>query len=93
MKKSDLISHVAEHADITKNAAEKAVNTFIRTVHETLDEYEWIRVSDLGSFSIVRRKARNGVNPRTGAKILIPATKAVRFSPSKALRDTASKSE
>ena len=93
MRKAELISYVAEHANITKKAAELAVNAFVSTVHETLDEYEWIRVSDLGSFSIVRRKARNAVNPRTGAKICIPAGKAVRFSPAKALRETASHSK
>ena len=93
MRKAELISYMAERADITKISAEKALNTFIRSVHESLDEFDWIRVTDLGSFSIVRRKARNGVNPRTGAKMLIPASKAIRFSPAKALKDTVSRSE
>jgi DNA-binding protein HU-beta len=93
MTKAELISYVAEHADITKISAEKALNSFIQTLHESLDEFEWIRVTDLGTFSIVRRKARNGVNPRTGVKIQIPASKAIRFSAAKALKDTVSRSE
>ena len=93
MRKAELISHVADNANITKKAAEKALNAFVQTVHESLEEYEWIRISNLGSFSIVRRKSRNGINPRTGVKMCIPAYKSVRFSPAKALRETALRSE
>jgi DNA-binding protein HU-beta len=47
---------------------------------------ESVRIPELGTFSVVERAERNGVNPQTGAKIVIPASKSVKFSPAAALK-------
>jgi DNA-binding protein HU-beta len=94
MTKVDLVSHIAKEADITKKAATSALNAIVGAVHDSLKKKTGsIRISDLGTFRVVHKKARAGVNPQTGQKIKIPATKVPRFSASKALKDAAKKSK
>ncbi len=88
MTKAELVSLIAEQADINKNAATSALNAFVAAVQDSLGQKEGkIRVSGLGTFRVVKRKARNGVNPRTGEQMRIPAMKAPRFDAAKALKD------
>ena len=91
MTKSELVSQIAQQAGIPKKAATVALDTIVSAVHDVLKKGDRIRIADLGSFSIATRKARNGVNPRTRKPIKIPATKAPRFTPAKALRDAVRK--
>ena len=94
MTKADLVSKIAEEAGITKKAAGLALDAFVGAVHDALKKKEGaIRISDLGTFRVLRRKARSGVNPQTQKKMKIPAMKVPRFTPSKALRETAKKSK
>ncbi|MEW6349846.1 MAG: HU family DNA-binding protein [Thermodesulfobacteriota bacterium] len=88
MTKADLVSHVAEEAGISKKAAASALDSVVTAIHEVLKKGDKIRIADLGSFSVVERKARQGVNPRTGKPIKIAATKAPKFSAAKALKDS-----
>ncbi len=88
MTKADLVSHVAEEAGISKKAAASALDSVVGAIHEVLKKGDKIRIADLGSFSVVERKARQGVNPRTGKPIKIAATKAAKFSAAKALKDS-----
>jgi DNA-binding protein HU-beta len=87
MTKADLVARIAEQAGISKKAATSALDSVIEAIHEVLKEGDKIRLTDLGSFSVVERQARQGVNPRTGEPINIPATKAPKFAAAKALRD------
>ncbi len=91
MTKADLITRVAEEAGISKKAASAALDSLVSAIRETLSAGEKIRLNDLGSFSVVERQARQGVNPRTGESIKIPATKAPKFSAAKALREICKK--
>lgn len=91
MTKADLVARIAEEAGISKKAAASALDSVVEAVHEALKKGDKIRVADLGSFAVVKRQARKGVNPRTGVQIEIPASKAPKFSPSKALRETVKK--
>lgn len=94
MTKSELVSRIAEEAGITKKAASTALEALIGAVHESLKKKDGkIRIADLGTFKVIQRKARAGVNPQTRKKIKIPATKAPRFAPSKALRDAVKKAK
>ena len=86
MTKSDLISVIADKAQIKKAAAERAVNTFISAVQETTARGERFTISGFGSFFASRRPARRGRNPKTGQPIQIPATQTVRFRPSPKLK-------
>jgi DNA-binding protein HU-beta len=94
MNKADLVSHVAKQAGITKKAATSALDAIIGAVHDSLKKKTGsIRISDLGTFKVSQRKARAGVNPRTGQKIKIPAAKVLRFSASKSLREAVKKAQ
>jgi len=88
MTKADLVEQMAKDADISKAAANKALNSFIGSVKKALKKKDGkITLVGFGTFAKVRRKARKGVNPATGEKIKIKARNAVRFKPGKGLKD------
>lgn len=87
MTKADLVVKIAEKANITKANAERALNAFLETVESTLVKDGKLTLTGFGTFVVEERKARTGRNPRTGAKIQIPATKVVKFRPGKLLKD------
>jgi DNA-binding protein HU-beta len=94
MTKSEIVARIAESTSITKKAATAALNSMVRAVHDSLKKADGkIRIADLGTFSVTKRKARDGSNPRTGKKIKIPAMKVPRFSASKALKEAVKGSE
>jgi DNA-binding protein HU-beta len=86
MTKADLISSVAKDSRISKTAAEKAVNAFTSTVTKALKKGDKITLTGFGTFSVAKRKARTGRNPRTGSAIKIQATKVARFKVGNKLR-------
>ncbi len=87
MTKAELVAFIAEESGISKKAAGVALDTIVSAIHDALAANDRIRIADLGSFSVATRKARQGVNPRTGDPIKIPATKAAKFTAAKALKD------
>jgi DNA-binding protein HU-beta len=87
MTKADLVSRIAEEAGITKKTAGMALDSVIAAIQETLQKGDKIRIVDLGSFGIIKRKARKGVNPRTNKPLNIPETTVPKFTASKALKD------
>ncbi len=92
MTKAELVSLMAEEAGITKKAAGDALSALVGAVHKSLKKKNGkIRISDLGTFKAVKRKARAGVNPQTGKKIKIPANTVPRFGAAKALREVVKK--
>jgi len=86
MTKAELVSQIAVKSDITKKAAEAALKGLIETVHQALKADGQLRIDGLGTFKVIDRMARTGVNPRTGAKLEIPATKALRLRLRRLLR-------
>ncbi len=94
MTKAELVNLMAKEAGITKKAAASALDALVGAVQKSLKKKGGsIRISDLGTFKVVQRKARSGVNPQTQEKIKIPAMKVPRFSASKALKEAAKKSK
>jgi DNA-binding protein HU-beta len=94
MTKAELVNKMAKEAGITKKAAAMALDAFVGAIHESLKKKEGkIRISDLGTFKVVKKKARTGVNPQTRQKIKIPATKVPRFSASRALKESVKKAK
>ena len=87
MNKEDLVKLVSEKIGITKKAAELAQKTVIEGISSALEKGESISLVGFGSFKVVDRAAREGRNPSTGEKMQIPASKAVKFTPSKALKE------
>jgi len=86
MNKNEFISAVAGKAGITQADAGRAVDAVLATVTETLARGEDIRLTGFGSFEVVEQAARTGRNPRTGAEIAIPASKAPKFRAGSALK-------
>jgi len=91
MTKAELVTNIAQQAGISKKAAGMALDAIVVAIQDVLKKGERIRIADLGSFSVVQRKARQGVNPRTGKPIKIPSTKAPKFTAAKALKDAVKK--
>jgi DNA-binding protein HU-beta len=75
----------------SKAAAKRAVNAVGSALADFLSRGENVRWSGLGSFKVKQRAPRKGRNPRTGEELRIPATKAVRFVPAKALKERLNK--
>ena len=87
MKKDELIAQMAEAAGITKVQAGKALAAMTEGVVDALKgEDGKISLIGFGTFVKVHRKARQGVNPATGAKIEIKESNVVRFRPGKQLK-------
>ena len=87
MNKQELISAMAEKANLSKKDAEAALNAFIDTVSETLKNGEKIQLIGFGSFEVRERSERKGKNPQTGEEITIAAAKVPAFKVGKALKD------
>ena len=88
MTKAELVSKLAEDSKVTKKSANAMLNSLIAAVKEGLKKEGKVRLDGLGTFVVAERKARTGFNPRTKAKIKIPATKAPRFRAAQALKDS-----
>ena len=87
MNKSELIDHIARQADISKAAAGRALEAVIGGVKATLKKNNSVSLVGFGTFSVSKRAARTGRNPRTGAAIKIKSAKVPKFRPGKALKD------
>ncbi|GBE03265.1 MAG TPA: HU family DNA-binding protein [Nitrospirae bacterium] len=87
MSKGDLIESVAKSAALSKAKATVVVNAVLDSISKSLKKGKSVTLVGFGSFSVVKRKARNGRNPQTGATIKIKATKAPKFKAGKGLKD------
>lgn len=81
MNKTQLIDAIASEAGLTKVQAREALEAMLTTTVQTLGRGEDVTLVGFGSFKVVERKVRMGMNPQTKQKIEIPATKVVRFKP------------
>ena len=79
MTKAELVGVIAKAADITKAKAATALETYVATVAKELKKNGRLALVGFGTFSVVKRKAREGRNPQTGKAIKIPAKKVVKF--------------
>lgn len=91
MKKSELINAIAQKAEISKKDAEKALNATLDTIINAVAEDDKIQLTGFGTFEQRQRKARTGVDPRTGNSIEIAATKVPAFKAGKAFKDIVNK--
>lgn len=90
MNKQDLVSGVAEKAELTKKDAEKAVNAVFASIESALAKGEKVQLVGFGTFEVRKRAARKGRNPQTGKEIQIAAAKVPAFKAGKALKDAVS---
>lgn len=87
MTKAELIDKIASGAGLTKSDAGKALDATLDAVKAALKKGQKVTLVGFGTFSVSKRKARKGRNPRTGAEIKIPATKVPKFTAGQTLKD------
>ena len=87
MNKTELVTAIAEQAELSKKDSEKALKAFIDVVSDELKKGEKIQLVGFGTFEVIERAAREGRNPLTGEKMKIKASKAPKFKAGKALKD------
>ena len=87
MNKADVIEHIAQAAEVSKSAAERAVDALIGAVKTSLKKGQTVTLVGFGTFYVGRRQARAGRNPRTGEALRIAAAKVPKFRAGKALKE------
>ena len=87
MKKDDVLSKMATDAGITKKSASLALNSFMDGVMQTLEKGDKFSLIGFGTFEVRKRKARKGINPKTGQEIQISARNCPAFRAGKKLKD------
>lgn len=81
MNKSDLINEIAAKAGLNKVAAKAALDACLESIAQALVNNDSVKLIGFGTFSIVEKPERTGINPQTKEKIKIAARKAVKFKP------------
>ncbi len=87
MNKADMIEQVARSAEISKSAAERALDAMITAVKASLKKGNMVTLVGFGTFYATDRAARSGRNPSTGETIRIRAARVPKFRAGKALKD------
>ena len=87
MNKSELITAIAEHANLTKADTSRALDGLLKTIETTLASGNSVALVGFGSFEVKARAERKGRNPQTGEEINISAAKIPSFKPGKGLKD------
>jgi DNA-binding protein HU-beta len=87
MKKQDFIKEIANNAKLSQDAATKALNSMIAIITSQLKKGGEVNITGFGAFKVSERAKRNGVNPKTRAKITIPAMKSPVFRAGKTLKE------
>ncbi|HAC65867.1 MAG TPA: DNA-binding protein [Cyanothece sp. UBA12306] len=87
MNKGELIDAVADRAQVTKKQAEAVITATIDSIMEAVSEDEKVTLVGFGSFEARDRKEREGRNPKTNEKMIIPATKVPAFSAGKLFKE------
>ena len=87
MNKQDLIGQVADRAGLTRSESSRAVETMLEVITSALKRGDEVRLVGFGNFSVTRRKASVGRNPRTGEPMQIKASSQPKFRPGRILKD------
>jgi DNA-binding protein HU-beta len=86
MNKAMLVERIAKVSKESKATTKRCLEAFMDVVGEVLKKNGQITLTGFGTFSVMKRKARMGVNPATGKKMPIPAKKVPKFKPGKELK-------
>lgn len=88
MNKAELIAEVQKNLgdDVSKAAAERAVESVLEAIKKGVKKDKSVQLIGFGTFSVAKRAAREGINPRTKEKIKIKASKTVKFKPGAGLK-------
>ncbi|MFH1644637.1 MAG: HU family DNA-binding protein [bacterium] len=86
MNKASLVEQMAKDTKLPKSACKRALESFIKAVEGSLKKNKSVVLTGFGTFKVMKRKERIGVNPATGKKMKIPARKVPKFSAGKGLK-------
>jgi len=86
MNKAKLVEQMAKVTKLPKSTCKDCLEAFIDVVGISLKQNKQVVLTGFGTFAVMKRKSRVGVNPATGKKMQIPAKKVPKFRPGKALR-------
>lgn len=86
MNKAKLVESMAKITKLPKSTCKECLESFITTVGSALKGGKPVVLTGFGTFSVMKRKSRVGINPATGKKMQIPAKKVPKFKPGKALK-------
>ena len=87
MNKRELIARVSEQVGLTKKEVGSIIDATTKIIKNALSEGKKVTLVDFGTFRVLNRKARKGVNPQTGEVITISAKKAPKFKAGKGLKE------
>ena len=87
MNKAALIEHMAKETKLPKTACKNALESFISAVEVTLKKGKSVVLTGFGTFTVMKRKERMGINPATGQKMKIAGKKVPKFKAGKKLKD------
>ena len=87
MNKNELIGAVADSSGLSRGDASKAVESVFDTISSALSKGDEVRLVNFGTFTVAKRKASTGRNPRTGEPMTIKASSQPKFKAGKALKD------
>ena len=87
MNKQDLIGQIADRAGLSRSDSARAVETMLEVITSALKRGDEVRLVGFGNFSVTRRKASVGRNPRTGEPMQIKASTQPKFRPGRILKD------
>ena len=91
MNKNDLIAKVADLTDLSKVDMSRAVDSIFDAIEQALTAGDEVRLVGFGTFSVAKRAASTGRNPRTGEPMQIPASIRPKFKAGKGLKDSVNK--
>ena len=86
MTKSDMAEKLAAKLNVTKQQAEGIINVFTNSIIEALSKGDKVEIRGFGSFRVRHRSAKEGRNPKTGAKVFVPPKKVPFFKTGKEFR-------
>jgi DNA-binding protein HU-beta len=86
MTKAELVDQVAKATGLSKKDSEAALDTTFEVIKKSIKKESGFRYPGFGTFSVKKRKARTGINPQTGQKIKVKASKTVGFKPAQAFK-------
>ena len=87
MKKQDFIKAIAADSQVSIDTAGKCLSSMINLITAAMKKDEEVNITGFGAFKVSKRAARNGVNPKTKAKISIPAMRSPVFRAGKTLKE------
>lgn len=91
MIKADLIDAIAAETKFSKKDTDIFIRAFIENVSKALEEGDNVQLMGFGTFEVGERAAREGRNPKTGEKVLIPSSKIPKWKSSKTLKERCNK--